>query len=54
MHAHLQVQFGDFFSAMFTMFQIMTGDDWAQIARDLFVSTNQPALVGIFFVSFQV
>ena len=28
--------FGDFFSSLFTMFQIMTGDQWGDITRELF------------------
>lgn len=47
-------QFGDFFTAMFTLFQVMTGDKWSDIARSLFVLTNNEAPVAIFFVSFQV
>eukprot|EP00293_Proteomonas_sulcata_P016199 CAMPEP_0184308664 /NCGR_PEP_ID=MMETSP1049-20130417/17054_1 /TAXON_ID=77928 /ORGANISM="Proteomonas sulcata, Strain CCMP704" /LENGTH=557 /DNA_ID=CAMNT_0026621389 /DNA_START=20 /DNA_END=1693 /DNA_ORIENTATION=+ len=47
-------EFGDFFTAMFTMFQVMTGDNWSEIARNLFVETGNGAAVGIFFVSFQL
>ena len=28
--------FGDFFGAMFTLWQVMTGDDWSKIVRDMF------------------
>lgn len=37
--------FGDFFSAMFTMFQVMTGDAWSDVARALMDSTGNPAMV---------
>lgn len=46
--------FIDFFTAMFTMFQVMTGDNWADIARDLFVETGMGAAVAMYFVSFQL
>ena len=46
--------FFDFFTAMFTMFQVMTGDNWSDICRNLFVSTGQGAGVAMFFVSFQL
>ena len=47
-------EFGDFFKAMFTMFQVMTGDAWSNIARRLFVGNAHPAGVAVFFVSFQL
>ena len=47
-------EFGDFFSSVFTMFQVMTADAWSDLARDMFVSTGSPAAVAAFFVSFQV
>ena len=46
--------FGDFFSSLFTMFQIMTGDQWGDITRELFSQTSIPALTAIFFVSYQL
>jgi voltage-gated sodium channel len=46
--------FVDFFTAMFTMFQVMTGDNWSDICRGLFVLTGQGAGVAMFFVSFQL
>ena len=46
--------FGDFFSSLFTMFQIMTGDQWGDITRELFAQTSIPALTAIFFVSYQL
>ena len=47
-------QFGDFFSTLFTMFQVMTADAWSNIARDMFISTGNPPAVAAFCVSFQV
>lgn len=47
-------EFGDFFKAMFTMFQVMTGDAWSDIARGLFVGDANDAMVALFFVSFQL
>ena len=32
----------------------MTGDNWSDIARDLFVQTGQGAAVAMYFVSFQL
>ncbi|KAJ1486473.1 hypothetical protein T484DRAFT_2325051 [Baffinella frigidus] len=46
--------FGDFFTALFSLWQISTGDDWSLIVRPLFEKTGQPMLVAIFFVSFQL
>ena len=46
--------FGDFFSSLFTMFQIMTGDQWGDITRELFAQAEVPALTAIFFVSYQL
>ena len=46
--------FGDFFGAMFTLWQVMTGDDWSQIVRDMFEPTGMPAGVALFFVSYQL
>ena len=46
--------FGDFFSAVFSLWQIMTGDDWSKIVRDIFVPSGMPAAVAIFFVSYQL
>ena len=46
--------FGDFFTALFSLWQISTGDDWSLIVRPLFDKTGQPMLVAIFFVSFQL
>ena len=36
------------------MFQVMTGDAWSDIARQLFVVIDNPPAVTIFFVSFQL
>ncbi|EKX40769.1 hypothetical protein GUITHDRAFT_113039 [Guillardia theta CCMP2712] len=47
-------EFGDFFTGMFTMFQVMTGDNWSDIARGLFTLTGQNTGVAIFFVSFHL
>mmetsp|Transcript_1389 Transcript_1389/g.3032 ORF Transcript_1389/g.3032 Transcript_1389/m.3032 type:complete len:772 (-) Transcript_1389:640-2955(-) len=47
-------EFGDFFTGMFTMFQVMTGDNWSDIARGLFTLTGQDTGVAIFFVSFHL
>lgn len=46
--------FGDFFTAMFTMFQVMTGDNWSEIARDLFIASGNGPATAVFFVSFQL
>ena len=46
--------FGDFFSSLFTMFQIMTGDKWGDITRELFAQSSMPALTALFFVSYQL
>jgi len=46
--------FGDFFSSLFTMFQIMTGDQWGDITRELFAQSSTPALTAMFFVSYQL
>ena len=46
--------FGDFFTTMFTMFQILTGDDWAYISRQLIAITGNGPGVAIFFVSYQL
>ena len=46
--------FGDFVSSSFTMFQIMTGDQWGDIARELFVLTGKGTAVAFFFVSYQL
>eukprot|EP00960_Hanusia_phi_P042200 755364-Hanusia_phi.AAC.2 len=48
------VHFGSFFASMFTLWQVNTGDGWADIARSLFISTSSPILVSIFFVGFQL
>jgi len=48
------VYFGDFFGAMFTLWQIMTGDDWSQIVRDMFGPSGMPVGVALFFVSYQL
>jgi voltage-gated sodium channel len=49
-------EFGDFFPALFTMFQIMTGDKWSSgIVRPLFETPQAGQyrpLVALFFVSF--
>lgn len=47
-------RFGSFFSSMFTLWQIMTGDDWSVLVRELFQLTGSPIGVGLFFVSFQL
>ena len=39
---------------MFTMFQVMTGDNWSDICRDLFEITGEGAIVALYFVSFQL
>lgn len=39
---------------MFTLWQIMTGDDWSVLVRELFQLTGSPIGVGLFFVSFQL
>eukprot|EP00286_Rhodomonas_abbreviata_P010481 CAMPEP_0181335708 /NCGR_PEP_ID=MMETSP1101-20121128/26990_1 /TAXON_ID=46948 /ORGANISM="Rhodomonas abbreviata, Strain Caron Lab Isolate" /LENGTH=373 /DNA_ID=CAMNT_0023445875 /DNA_START=45 /DNA_END=1163 /DNA_ORIENTATION=- len=36
------------------MFQVMTGDNWSEIARGLFSATGNGAATAIFFVSFQL
>ncbi|ASU85913.1 ion transporter [Nocardiopsis gilva YIM 90087] len=41
--------FGDVFASLFTLFQIMTGDNWGEIARG--VMGEQP-LAWVFFVTF--
>lgn len=46
--------FGDFFGAMFTLWQIMTGDDWSNIVRDMFEPSGMAAAVALFFISFQL
>mmetsp|Transcript_2003 Transcript_2003/g.4552 ORF Transcript_2003/g.4552 Transcript_2003/m.4552 type:complete len:822 (-) Transcript_2003:47-2512(-) len=46
--------FGDFFTTMFTMFQILTGDNWAYICRHLFTLTGNGPGVALFFVSYQL
>jgi len=46
--------FGDFFTTMFTMFQILTGDNWAYISRQLFILTGNGPGVAVFFVSYQL
>jgi hypothetical protein len=47
--------FGDFATALFTMFQILTGDSWGEIARPLLFATGGAAFgVSLFFVSFIV
>ena len=39
---------------MIQLRQIMTGDDWANIVRDLYILTGQPAAVNAFFVIYVV
>ena len=47
--------FPDFFSAMFTMFGVLTGDEWGDISREFFAKPGMiPAAVAFYFVSFQV
>merc|ERR1719183_1124497 len=46
--------FGNFFLSMFTLWQVMTGDDWSTIVRDMFEPTGMPAGVALFFVSYQL
>lgn len=46
--------FGDFFGAMFTLWQVMTGDDWSTITRSIFEPSGFPAGVALFFISFQL
>mmetsp|Transcript_48070 Transcript_48070/g.150839 ORF Transcript_48070/g.150839 Transcript_48070/m.150839 type:complete len:799 (-) Transcript_48070:45-2441(-) len=46
--------FGDFFTSMFTMFQVMTLDNWSDIVRALWLQTNQEFGVACFFCSFQL
>jgi hypothetical protein len=41
-------------AGMFTIFQVMTGDAWGDIARGLFVTTGSPLGTALFFVSFQL
>ena len=36
------------------MRQIMTGDNWGDVVRDLYISTGQPGAVNTFFVSYVV
>lgn len=47
--------FSDFFTAMFTMFGVLTGDQWGDVARHLFEKDGMiPAAVAMYFVSFQL
>ena len=46
--------FPDFFMSVFTLWQIMTGDDWSKIVRDMFVPSGNAAGVALFFISFQL
>ncbi len=46
--------FADFFTAMFTLWQVMTGDDWSNIVRDMFIPSGNAAGVALFFISFQL
>lgn len=46
--------FGDFFGAMFSLWQIMTRDDWGGIVRDMMLPSGMPAGVALFFVSYQI
>merc|ERR1712037_520930 len=47
--------YGTFMRALYTLFQVMTGESWSEaIARPLLFgwSTNNAVVVGVFFVSF--
>mmetsp|Transcript_28614 Transcript_28614/g.65459 ORF Transcript_28614/g.65459 Transcript_28614/m.65459 type:complete len:602 (+) Transcript_28614:1495-3300(+) len=49
--------FSNFFTSMFTMFQIMTGDDWGNICRHLmkdYETNGWPLGVALFFVTYQL
>lgn len=47
--------FPDFLRAMFTMFGVLTGDEWGDISREYFAKPDMiPAAVAFYFVSFQV
>ena len=46
--------FGDFFGSMFSLWQIMTGDDWSGIVRSMFEPSGMPAGTALFFVSYQL
>jgi len=47
-------QFGDFIGSFFTLWQIMTGDDWSVIVREMMPVSGMPAAVAIFFTSYQL
>ncbi|EKX50515.1 hypothetical protein GUITHDRAFT_135169 [Guillardia theta CCMP2712] len=48
------VHFGTFFASMFTLWQVITGDGWADIVRNLFLYTSSPIPCALFFVLFQL
>ena len=46
--------FGDFFGAIFTLWQIMTGDDWSTITRSIMEASGFPGPAALFFISYQL
>lgn len=44
--------FGNFFKALYTMFQVLTGDSWSEAVGRPLIANWGPAATGLYFVSF--